>query len=84
MKAADIRAFADRDWRGAEELKERYWAARSRQLSPAEALRLGDELRQWAQAVRPDWPSDEERREDLAHHARLADLFRRVHAAADR
>ena len=84
MKAADIRAFADRDWRAVEDLKERYWAARGRQLSPAEALRLGDELRQRAQAVRPDWPSEEDRREDLAHHARLAALFRRVHAAADR
>ena len=83
MKAADIRAFANRDWRRIRALKDRYWIERKRSLTPAEALDVGDDLRQWALTVRPDWPSDEERREDLAHHTHLANLLLRVPRAPE-
>jgi hypothetical protein len=73
-----VRAFADRDWRRIQEDKERYWAERRQDMTPAEALQIADELRQWVRALRPDWPSEEERREDLAHHTYLAKALGRV------
>lgn len=83
MEPADIRAYANRDWRHVQELKDRYWIERKQSLTPAEALDLGDDLRQWALSVRPDWPSPQERREDLAHHTDLANLLLRVPRAPE-
>lgn len=83
MEPADIRAYANRDWQRIQELKDRYWIERKRSLTPGEALDVGDDLRQWALSVRPDWPSLEERREDLAHHSHLANLLLRVPRAPE-
>ena len=80
MRRQDLQAFLDRGWAAAAEEKQRWWRSRS----PAEALRLADELRRSAQALRPDWPSEADRAADLAGHARLADLLRRVEANRQR
>jgi hypothetical protein len=74
----DFRAFLDRDWSAAARSKERYWLDYKRTHGVAAAVRLADGLRQQVLAVRPDWPSAEEREEDLATHLRVIDVIRRV------
>ena len=83
MDPRDIQAFVQRDWDSVRAAKERYWAERIRKLGPAEGFRIGDELRRQKLALDPDWPSPAEREADLAHHVRLAELFRRVGRLGD-
>lgn len=78
MNPEDLRAFAARDWDLVAREKERWWAERGRELSAAEKLRIGDMLRRHAKRLRPDWPSPEERRQDLETHARVAEALRSV------
>lgn len=61
-----------------ERSKARYWAEAKRKLTPLEALRIGDELRRQVELLRPDWPTPEERAEDVATHARVSAMLRSV------
>ena len=61
-----------------EQAKRRFWSERKQTLSPGEALAIADGLRLHVRALRPDWPSAQERAEDLAVHARVAASLRRV------
>jgi hypothetical protein len=74
----DLRAFANRDWKLVEEAKRRYWIERKRTLSPGESLAIAEGLRQHVRALRPDWPSAEERAEDVEVHARVSAALRSV------
>jgi len=78
MTDEEIRAFAARDWSLVEELKARFWAERKARLSAAQALATGDSLYRHARALRPDWPSAEERADDLATHVRVSACLQRV------
>lgn len=78
MTRKELQAFANRSWDPVVRQKETWWAERGRQLTPEEKLRIGDMLRRHARAVRPDWPSPEERREDLETHTRVAEALSRV------
>ncbi|HET9766765.1 MAG TPA: hypothetical protein VFS60_07950 [Thermoanaerobaculia bacterium] len=78
MRAEDLRRFALRDWELLAALKAEYWVAEKRRLGPAGALRLGDRLREYVRALRPDWPDEAEREADLAHHIRLSEALRSV------
>ena len=81
MITRDIHAFVDRDWAAARAAKDQYWSERVARLGPSEALRVANELRRQARLHDPDWPSSEDRREDLACHVRVAALLRRAHSA---
>jgi hypothetical protein len=74
----DILAFANRGWGLLAEAKTRSWKERKHGLSPGQMLDLGDELRQHARAIRPDWPSPSEREDDLAVHVRVSEALRAV------
>ena len=80
MITRGIRAFMARDWQGARDAKDAYWAERVRRLGPREALRIADELRRQALLQHPDWPDAASRRDDLRHHVRMTKLFARVDA----
>src|SRR5512140_2676952 len=45
-----------------------------------EGLLIADELRRHAQRLHPDWPSDEDRQEDLETHIRVSAALRSVQA----
>src|ERR1017187_3932977 len=45
-----------------------------------EGLLIADELRRHAQRLHPDWPSEEDRREDLETHIRVSAALRSVQA----
>ena len=75
MITRGIHAFMARDWQGARDAKDAYWAERVRRLGPREALRIADELRRQALLQHPDWPDAASRRDDLRHHLRMTKLF---------
>lgn len=78
MKKEDIVAYANRPWHLLEAADTEHWLARKREGGPMEGIRLGDELRALARLARPEWPTPEERHDDLQHHARLSEILRSV------
>ena len=78
MITRGIHDYVSRDWGAARDAKDAYWADRIDRLGPMEGLRIADELRRQALAQCPAWPSEEDRREDLAAHAKLSSLLQRV------
>jgi hypothetical protein len=78
MRKEDVIAFAHRDWSAIAASKRRRWAEQKSGMTPAEALSVGDELRHHARAHRYDWPTEEDRRDDLAVHLRVSESLRRV------
>jgi hypothetical protein len=78
VDSRDILAFARRDWSRVADAKAEYWLSLKGGMTPTEILTLGDDLRRHARAVRPDWPAEVDRAEDLAVHARVAEALRAV------
>lgn len=76
VRKEDLIAYARRDWAAVEERKRAHWAAAK--LTPEEALQIADDLRRHVAALRPDWPSREERQSDRATHIRVVESLRRV------
>lgn len=71
-------AFARRDWPAVAESKKSCWATQKKEMTPAEALEVGDQLRYHAFTLHAGWPTAEDRRNDLATHVRVSDSLRRV------
>jgi hypothetical protein len=78
MDREAIRAFAQRRWAEAEEAKREYWARRFRAGGSAETLRAAQALWQHVRRVRPDWPTPQDRADDLAHHTELKRRIDRI------
>jgi hypothetical protein len=66
-----VRAFARRDWHAAGHAKDEHWAREFARRGPAATLEASAALWQHMRLIRPDWPTDQERSEDLAHHVAL-------------
>jgi hypothetical protein len=79
-----LKELVGRDWAAVRNAKDRYWAERIARLGPGEGLRIAEELRRQARQFDPTWPSPEERREDLAAHIRLSEVFRRAGSTSGR
>jgi hypothetical protein len=75
---ADLQRFAGRDWDAVAASKVEHWARLKKARGPAEAVRAAEALRQQVVALRPGWPTEKDRSEDLATHARVAACLRRV------
>jgi hypothetical protein len=67
-------AFADRRWDVLAAADDEWWSTKS----PAERIRIADELRKQVLATRPGWPSPEERQADLETHAKVAEILARA------
>ena len=76
VRKEDVIAFARRDWRAIAALKRRRWAEQRRHMTAAEALAVGDALRDHLSALRSGWPTEEDRLEDLAVHIRVSESLR--------
>jgi hypothetical protein len=74
----EIRSYVSRDWAAARDSKDAFWATRIARLGPIEGLRIADELRRQVVRQNSNWPTDEERDDDLAFHTRLSELLRRA------
>lgn len=75
MDREAILAFARREWSRVEALKREHWASQFRDRGPTAGLRAGDMLREYASRARPDWPTEQDRADDLAHHVTLKRLL---------
>jgi hypothetical protein len=53
-------------------LKADFWAEGKRALTPLAALEIAEGLRRQAIALKPAWPSPEDRAEDLRSHQEVA------------
>ncbi len=71
MNAEDLRAYARRAWHLAAALKQEHWARELARRGPLATFEVSEALREHMCRLRPDWPSESERREDLAHHIAL-------------
>jgi hypothetical protein len=78
MRVPAVLQITRAEWKAAARAKERYWREYKRAHGPAAGILIADELRRQVLAMRPDWPSEEERAEDLAMHLRLIDVIRRA------
>lgn len=67
MNPADIRAFVRRDRAPVEEEKRAYLAEAYREGGPEETLLAAARMYEYARAVRPDFPTEADLAEDLAH-----------------
>lgn len=78
MDPASIRAFALRA-RGEIELEKRaYWAQLHRDRTYRATLEVSGALYEHVRRVRPDYPTDRDRAEDLTHHVALKLLLDRA------
>ena len=71
MNPDDLRAYARRDWRAAERGKREHWAREVAERGPLATFEASQALWEHMRRLRPDWPSPEERRADVAHHVAL-------------
>ena len=68
FKRADLRAFLSRNWSLPRRLQWAETAELARRMDWSELLRRGDELRDAARWLMPEWPNAEKDQEDLAAH----------------
>ena len=71
MDAAHVQAFLRRPWDSLVALEREHWAREFARRGPAATLEVSRLLWEHMCRVRPDWPSDAERRQDLTHHIAL-------------
>lgn len=76
-----LRQFARRDWSAVAASKTRHWRALKTGRSAAEVLGIADRMRIHAQQIRPDWPTPQQRIDDVRVHQRVGEALR---AVADR
>ena len=76
-----MKAYATRPWLRMKAAKQRYWEEELRRRGPQAAFEAAQALWAHMRMLRPDWPSDEERRVDLAHHLELKRALERVSGA---
>jgi len=74
----DIRAYARRPWHVLAALERDHWARELAARGPLATLEVSQALWAHMQSVRPDWPTDSDRREDLAHHVTLKQAIDRA------
>jgi hypothetical protein len=72
------------DWSLLERLADVGWVEIKRRLGPEAGIQLGEDLRQHALLVRPDWPDPDERARDLDALTKLSELFRLADAHSRR
>jgi hypothetical protein len=81
VRKKDLIAFVRRDWRAVAALKRERWAHQESRMAPAERLAVGDELRRHVAAFQESWPTEQDRRSDLASHLRVSEMLRRVQSS---
>ena len=79
MDTQDLRTYLERGWRDAEQLKREHWARERAERGPGVTVSASLALWRHMRLVNPEWPSEAERLDDLAHHI---DLKRAIDRAA--
>ena len=84
MLRADVESYVRRDWHAVEAAKGAFWAEQKRRLTARELFMIVDAFRAEIRSARPNWPSSEDRADDLESHRRLGEQLRRVRAHTSR
>jgi len=74
----DLKAYLEREWAATEALKRAHWAREFAVRGPQATIEAAHALFQHMRLVRPDWPSEDQRREDFAHHVELKERIDRA------
>ena len=78
MDRDSLRQFAHRDWAAVATSKTRHWRALKTDRTAADVLTLADRMRIHAQQIRPDWPTPQQRLDDVRVHQRVGEALRAV------
>jgi hypothetical protein len=78
VRREDVRAYLDRDWNAVAGEKDRFWIEERERGGVEWAFAIADDLRRQVLALRPSWPSAEDRASDVAVHERVSESLRRV------
>jgi len=78
VHADDLRAYARRPWHLLAALEHDHWARELAQRGPLATLEVSQALWAHMRSVRPDWPTETDRRADLAHHVVLKQAIDRA------
>ena len=68
MNPQHLRDFLQRDWETAAARKREHWVREFAACGAVATLEASAALWRHMRAVRPDWPTPEQRQEDLDHH----------------
>lgn len=75
MDPAAIRAFVQRSRSEVEHEKRAYWARQYSEQTYRRTLEASHALYEHVRRIRPDFPTDRDREDDLAHHVALKKLL---------
>ncbi len=78
MDRDSLRQFVRRDWSAVAASKTRHWHALKARRSAAQVLGNADQMRTYAQRLRPGWPTRQDRLDDLLVHQRVGKALRAV------
>lgn len=78
MKPIDAYAFVGRDWASMAALKRLHWAERFHAEGSQATVRASSALWEHVRRIKPDWPTERDRRADLAHHIEFKRLLDRT------
>jgi hypothetical protein len=76
-----LRAYAQRAWQLLDALEHEHWARELGARGPGATLEASQALWAHMRRVRPDWPTEADRRADLAHHVALKQAIDRAAGA---
>ena len=82
MESGDARAYVNRGWSAAEALDQEHWAREFARRGPGATRGASEALWAHMRLLRPDWPSNDERLDDLAHHLALKRAIDRLAGAS--
>jgi hypothetical protein len=68
VKAEDVRAYAARPWEALALGEQEHWIRERAARGPLATFEAAQALWIHMRSVRPDWPTEVERRADLDHH----------------
>ena len=77
MRDDDLRAYAARQWSIAQASELDHWA-HELAANPLATFEASQALWVYMRQMNPDWPTDAERREDLAHHVEVKQMIDRA------
>jgi len=76
-----LRAYAQRPWHVLAALDQDHWAGELAARGPGATLEASQALWAHMRRIRPDWPTEADRRAALAHHAVLKQAIDRAAGA---
>jgi hypothetical protein len=74
---ATLGEYSARDWQIIEDQDRLHWAREYRQHGPVATMRASMALWEHLRQVRPEWPTTQDRQEDLDQHLLLIQIFQR-------